>query len=273
MSATLETAVEAALAAGAVLRRHWPRARRVRSKGWRDLVTDADLAAQAAIQAVIAARCPGDAFLGEEGAQAVDLAAGGPLWIVDPLDGTTNFAHRFPSFAVSVAQSRAGVLEAGAIYDPLRRTLFYAERGGGAFLRQGRGRPRRLRPSAVAALDDAVVGVDWARDPALRARVLQALDRVATQGRTVRAIGTAALGLAYVAAGWLDAYYHLSLMPWDVAAGALIVAEAGAALTTAAGGAWRLGIPHVAASNGAVHTQFLQALGLQWDDDGVRPSA
>src|SRR5262249_55219945 len=146
-----------------------------------------------------------------------------------------------------------GALRVGAVYDPARREMFYAAEGQGTMLQRGRAGAVRLRVSPTEDLAEALVGVDWARDPALRARTIQALARVAADCRTVRATGSAALGLAYVAAGWLDAYYHLALMPWDVAAAALLIREAGGRLTTPAGVEWSLGEQAVVASNGALH--------------------
>jgi myo-inositol-1(or 4)-monophosphatase len=262
MDPLLQTAIEAAHRAGEVLLRKLPLTRQVRFKGERDIVTDADEAAQQLIAEVIRERYPHHAFLGEEGAHAVDLRSATPTWIVDPLDGTTNYARRFPSFCVSVALAEAGEPSVGAIYDPARHETFYAARGQGAFLQHGRSGPARLSVSATGDLADALVGVDWARDPALRAQTVAALGRVATACRTVRATGSAALGLVYVAAGWQDAYYHLSLMPWDVAAGALIIREAGGTLTDLSGQPWSLGQPALLASNSRLHASLLATLAL-----------
>ena len=136
------------------------------------------------------------------------------------------------------------------------------KRGQGAFLQRGRARPRPLRASAITDFGEALVGVDWSREPATRARVVAGVAGVSERCRSVRAMGSAALGLAYVAAGWLDAYVNLSRAPWDVAAGSLIIEEAGGALSTASGRPLRLGQPAVAASNGPLHNAFIAALGL-----------
>ncbi len=260
----LEAALEAAAAAGDVLRRKFPHAREVKSKGWRDIVTDADFAAQQAIADILVPRFPDFALLSEEGRHDIDLSASAPTWVIDPLDGTTNYARQFPSFGVSIALAQRGEIQVGVIHDPLRRETFYAEKGGGAFVRRENGRraPRPLRVSALTDFGDALVGVDWARDPALRQRTVEALGRVAAACRTVRAVGSAALGLAYVAAGWLDGYYHLALQPWDVAANALIVTEAGGRLSAPDGNAWRLGLEQAVASNAVLHAEFLRILGL-----------
>jgi myo-inositol-1(or 4)-monophosphatase len=262
MDTLLQTAIEAAHRAGELLLRKLPLTRQVRYKGQRDIVTDADEAAQQLIAEIVRERFPKHAFLGEEGLAGADLNSAGPLWIVDPLDGTTNYARRYPSFCVSVALVEAGALRLGAIYDPARRESFYAEAGHGAFFQRGRAGAQPLRVSTTRDLAEALVGVDWARDPAVRARTVESVARVAESCRSVRATGSAALGLAYVAAGWLDAYYHLMLAPWDVAAGALIIREAGGEITSPAGAAWTLGQPAVVASNGLLHVGVVQVLAL-----------
>ncbi len=262
MDPLLQTAIDAAHRAGEVLLRKLPLTRQVRFKGQRDIVTDADEAAQQVIAEVIRERYPRHAFLGEEGAHAADLLSATPTWIVDPLDGTSNYARRFPSFCVAVALAEAGALRVGAIYDPVRRETFYAAVGKGAFLQRGRAGPARLSVSATDDLANALVGVDWARDPALRSQTVAALGRVAAASRSVRATGSAALGLVYVAAGWLDAYYHLSLMPWDVAASAVIIREAGGTLTEPSGQPWSLGQTAVVASNGRLHASVVATLAL-----------
>lgn len=262
MTIHLTTALEAATRAGSVLRRKFREAREVKSKGWRDIVTDADFAAQKAVMDMLAARFPKHSILSEEGEQAADLSAPKPTWVIDPLDGTTNYARQFPSFCVSIALIHKSVVWVGVIYEPLRRELFYAERGRGAFLKIGSGAPRRLRVSPLADFGGALIGLDWPRDPALRRRVVEGLARVSAECRTVRAMGSAALGLAYTAAGWLDGYYHLSLFPWDVAAGALLIREAGGAVTRPDGGAWQLADRGVVVSNGLLHQKLLNTLQL-----------
>ncbi len=262
MDILLQTAIEAAHRAGEVLLRKLPQTRQVRYKGQRDIVTDADEAAQQMIAELVRERFPQHAFLGEEGVPSAELHTATPTWLVDPLDGTTNYAHRFPSFCVAVALAEAGALRVGAVYDPVRRETFYAQTGQGAFFQRGRAGAQPLKVGTTDDLAEALVGLDWARDPALRARTVDALGRVAGACRSVRATGSAALGLAYVAAGWLDAYFHLALAPWDVAAGALIIREAGGTLTSPAGAPWTLGQPAIVASNGRLHARLLEELRL-----------
>jgi myo-inositol-1(or 4)-monophosphatase len=264
MTALLNTAIDAAQAAGEVLLERLPHERTVTYKGPRDIVTDADLEAQRTIAALIAARFPDHALLDEEGPHLsqADLRSTRPLWIIDPLDGTSNYSRRLPGFSVSVAVAEAGQVLAGVTYDPLRQETFCAERGQGAFLRQGRAAPQPLRVSGTRELAQAIAGLDWARDPTIRARVLTSLGRVGAACRTVRALGSAALGVAYVAAGRLDVYYHLSVQPWDAAAGWLLVSEAGGRVTSPGGRPWSLEQRALAASNGPLHAAFIDTLGL-----------
>src|SRR5260221_10880789 len=166
MDTTLQTAIEAAHRAGEVLLRKLPQTRQVRYKGLRDIVTDADESAQQMIAEIIRDRFPQHAFLGEEGAHGADFNSATPTWIVDPLDGTTNYARRFPSFCVSVALAESGGLRVGAIHDPARRETFYAQAGRGAFFQRGRAGPQPMQVSTTIDLAEALVGLDWARDPA-----------------------------------------------------------------------------------------------------------
>ena len=261
MTYLLQAALDAATAAGVLLRREFTHTRTVTSKGWRDIVTDADFAAQRTIMDLIASRFPDHAILSEEGRHDIDLTAPVPTWVIDPLDGTTNYARQFPSFSVSIALVHRSEIQLGVIHDPLRRETFFAEKDQGAFV-QDEAEPRPLRVSEVTDLGEALIGLDWARDSALRQRVVEALGRVATECRTVRAVGSAALGLAYLAAGRFDGYYHLALQPWDVAAGALIVEEAGGQISIPAGSAWHLGLGQVVASNRRLHAALLRTLAL-----------
>jgi len=258
----LHTALAAAAAAGEVLHRKFPQAREVRSKGWRDIVTDADFAAQEVVLEILTRDFPDYAILSEEGRHDADLSAPVPTWVIDPLDGTTNYARQFPVFSVAIALVHDHAFQLGVIYDPMQREAFFAERGQGAFIQRGDDQPQPMRVSSIADPGEALVGVDWARDPGVRQRVLEALARVGAVARTVRSIGSAALGLAYVAAGRLDGYYHLSLQPWDAAAGAILVAEAGGALSTPDGGAWQLGDTQLVASNGRLHGALIKTLAL-----------
>lgn len=253
-------AVEAALAAGDLLKRKLTGTRSVKVKGLRDLVTDADVAAQHLILARLQAAFPADVVLSEEGRHDVDLTTGTPTWVIDPLDGTSNYAHQLPMFAVSIGLLQNGRPVAGAIYDPLRRELFFAEAGRGAFARVGRGRPQRLMVSGVDQLSEAMVASGWPREDELRAQAARLVPRIGNASHNLRLTGSAALILAYLAAGRLDASFHLALQPWDVAAGAAIVLEAGGRLSALDGGDWHIAARQVAASNGRVHAALTQLL-------------
>jgi len=177
-------------------------------------------------------------------------------WIIDPLDGTVNFAHGFPVFCVSIAFEAEGIVEYGVVYDPLREELFEAKRGGGATLN---GEP--VRVSAVDRLDAALLATGFPYD--IRERLpetLARLGRVMGQAQGVRRAGSAALDLCYVASGRLDGFFEENLKPWDTAAGTLIVTEAGGLISTFKGEAYELTSPDIAVSNGLIHTEILKCL-------------
>ena len=249
----LQTAIEAARRAGQVIVERYPAERDVTVKGYRDIVTDVDTAAEAVVLGIIRERFPDHAILSEEaGSTASDGVGSGHTWIVDPLDGTTNYAHRIPVFSVSIGVWEGGKGLVGVIHDPLRDQTFVAERGGGS---KFDGLPARV--SRVADFGHTVVGMDWTRNDDGRQRMLACLGEIVPRCGVVRGLGSAALGLAYVAAGWLDAYFHLALKPWDAAAGALLVAEAGGRCTTLEGEPFRVDSPGCVATNGLIHDELL----------------
>jgi myo-inositol-1(or 4)-monophosphatase len=229
------------------------RVRRVWRKGPRDLVTSADLAAERCISRMLCARRPRIGFLGEEGGW--HGSAAGDYWIVDPLDGTTSFVQGLPTFAVCVALWRQGRVETGVILLPRLGELFVAERGRGAFLNG-----RRLRVSRTSRLADAML-VLWHDHSVWRDRRLrERLARLAGTARGVRSEG-AGFSLACVAAGRVDAYWEQSAAPWDMAAGALLVAEAGGRVTDGGGDPLQLTQKTIVASNGRLHRRVLGYLG------------
>jgi len=247
----LDTAIEAARAAGQIIVEKYRQPIAVHTKGFRDLVTEVDIAAQQAIVDLIAARFPSHAILAEEDPGKLDDERE-YTWVVDPLDGTTNYAFRLPIFSVSIGLAHRGEPVLGVVYDPMRDHLFCAQAGQGAFLN---GTP--LRVAEREELIGTLVAFDWARDPRIREAVLRILNHVAPQVGTVRALGSAALGPCYVAAGWLDAYFHARLSPWDAAAGAVIVREAGGQATDFAGQPWSLTSPRFLAASSALHPGML----------------
>jgi myo-inositol-1(or 4)-monophosphatase len=255
------TAHAAAWAAGKVIQDKNSQPRSIRFKGPRDIVTDTDTAAQLAAVGVIGDRFPDHRILAEEDPASKPGADGrwripdGVAWIIDPLDGTSNYANSLPLISVSVGVTVDGEPIAGAIYDPLREEMFEAALGQGATLN---GRP--LAPIKPLKLEDALVNHDWARQVEARAHVLQTVTRLAPACRTMRAMGSAALGLAYVAAGRVQLHFNFGLMPWDAAAGAVIVREAGGELRAPDGSAWELGEPSLIAGHPAILDEALGVL-------------
>jgi myo-inositol-1(or 4)-monophosphatase len=246
----LEQTEQIARDAGALLRERWQQGHTIRSKGFRNVVTEADLAAETLILSRLRDSFPAHAITSEEAwAETRDAAI---RWLVDPLDGTTNFSRNNPNFCVSMAAVDADGPILGVVYDPLREHCFTAHRGGGAALN---GRP--LRTSGVTDFAQAVLATDWPRSPELRGEHRRGVGRLLDQGRTLRALGSAALNMVYVAAGWFDLYLARHLAAWDHAAAALIVREAGGALSTMSGASWHPQVPDpVAAASPALITSL-----------------
>jgi myo-inositol-1(or 4)-monophosphatase len=249
----LSVAVHAARAAGDLLRMKFGRHLEVRSKGVRsNLVTDADTESEALIRGFIARRFPADAVLGEEGGAH---AGGAGRWIIDPLDGTTNFAHGYPCFCVSIAFEFEGSVVVGAVYDPTRDELFVAQRGGGARCNGG-----AIAVSLRSQLRDGLLVTGF---PPIRVDTppdLALFQAMMLRGQAVRRDGSAALDLCYVAAGRFDGFWESDLHAWDIAAGALIVEEAGGRVSDYRGGAVALEGKQIAASNGRIHDEMVDVL-------------
>jgi myo-inositol-1(or 4)-monophosphatase len=231
----------------------------VRAKGDIDLVTEADLASERLIIDRIRTHYPRHSILAEESgdSESGNPASGGSewKWIVDPLDGTTNFAHAYPCFCVSLAVEKAGQLEIGVVYDPMRDEVFAAERGGGTTLNG-----RRIVVSEVAELNSALLCTGFPYD--VRERPHFALDftNFTMAAQAVRRDGSAALDLAYVACGRFDGFWEDGLNPWDVAAGVLLIQEAGGMVTDFSGGPLDIYTPKVLVSNGQIHEQMIRVL-------------
>jgi len=249
------TLLLAAETAGRILMDKYQSGVKVSYKGAIDLVTEADHAAEQAIVAVIRARHPDHDILAEEGDYG--WRGADQRWIVDPLDGTTNFAHGFPWFAVSIALEVRGVLALGTVFNPHNGELFVAERGHGATLND-----RPLRVSATAELDRALLATGFAYDhktsPDNNYRDFERFQRAA---QAVRRVGVASLDLACVASGRFDGFWELKLKPWDVAAGVLLVEEAGGRVSDYAGVPMPLDRGEILASNGRLHGPMLAILG------------
>ncbi len=244
----LTTAIETVVRAGEIQLAHFGRAMRIDKKGTIDLVTEVDVAVERMFRALIADRFPDHQVLGEElGGSAT--APPGPCWVFDPIDGTVNYAHGLPIFCASLAFEIDGAAEVAAVYDPTRRELFTAERGGGAFLN---GRP--LRVSAAATLVDALLVTGFPYD--VHARVDELIGLFGAfigRARAVRRLGSAAIDLCYVAAGRLDGFWESDLKPWDIAGGSLIVQEAGGRVTNMEGAPFSSRGNQVLATNGLIH--------------------
>lgn len=251
----LTTAIEAVIRAGELQMAQLGQAFRIDKKGTTDLVTEVDLAVERMFRELIAARFPDHQILAEElgGAAAIPP---GPCWVFDPIDGTTNYAHGVPIFCASLALEIDGVPEVAAVYDPNRKELFTAERGGGAFLN---GAP--IRVSAARDLVDALLVTGFPYDVRTRIdEIVGLFGAFVAQARAVRRLGSAAIDLCWVAAGRMDGFWEADLKPWDLAGGALIVAEAGGRVTDIAGGPFTSRGGHVLASNGHLHDAMLEVI-------------
>lgn len=254
MPSFLESSIEIAREAGAILANYFDRNIGFEYKGPHDLVTAADRASEALIVERLRAHFPTHSVVGEEGSNYVGTSE--YKWHVDPLDGTTNFAHGFPIFNVTLAVERAGELLAGVVFDPTRQEMFAAERGSGAYLNH-----RRIHVSQSQKLEESLFATgfpNWRRHKDVNVHFFH---QVAMMTHGVRRGGSAAIDLAYVACGRLEGFWEFGLKPWDVAAGILLIAEAGGKSTTMRGQDARVDGPHICSTNGRVHDQILQLFG------------
>jgi myo-inositol-1(or 4)-monophosphatase len=228
-------------------------AKDIRHKGPRDLVTRADHEVERLITARVRTRFPDHGILAEEGT----AVSGDARWIVDPIDGTTNFAHGVPMFAVSIGYEERGALRCGVVVVPPLGEFFVAERGLGAFLIVGSAEPQRLATSRVAELSEALIATGLPGEP-VRSVHVATIPSFMRDAQEVRIMGTAAAHLAYVAAGWLDAFWEPGLNPWDVAAGILLVEEAGGRVSDFKGRPMSPPGGDILATNGPLHTTLLE---------------
>lgn len=279
LDAAMQVAQSAARAAGALIRARWDTPIDIDHKGEVDLVTEVDLAAEAVIVDAIQTAFPTDRIVAEEGggqrtAESVAESPAAPpgalnaaqpnrVWYVDPLDGTTNYAHGVPHFCVSIALCIDGAPIVGVVYEPIRDWMFHAKRGSGAFRDAV-----ALRVSQCTALDKALLATGFPYDRRATPQNNTAeFAHLLTTAQGMRRAGAAALDLAYVAAGWLDGYWEDRLKAWDIAAGTLLVREAGGIVTGMHGAPLTLTDGNITAAPAAVHSSLVSELRT------VRPSA
>jgi myo-inositol-1(or 4)-monophosphatase len=244
-------AVDLAHRAGSLLMEKFTRSLEIQYKGDINLVTEADKLSESLIIESIRENFPDHGILSEE---SPAIRENSPIrWIIDPLDGTTNYAHGYPVFCISIAVEEEGKVILGVIYDPTRRDTFVATCGKGAYLNGA-----RLRVSETNTLTRSLLATGFPYDIRVsRDNNLNYFSQMAKEVQAIRRAGAAALDIAYVAAGRFDGFWELKLMPWDMAAGCLIAEEAGGKVTDITGGSWSVRSPHVVVSNDRIHKQMI----------------
>jgi myo-inositol-1(or 4)-monophosphatase len=254
LTSELEAALSAARRAGEVLRAGFGAEHAITYKGEVDLVTEVDEEAERVIREILLGAFPTYGMLAEEGGE---LAGEEDVrWIVDPLDGTTNYAHRLPIFCVSIALEISGEVVLGVVHDPIREETFVAERGRGASLNS-----EPIKVSDTEELIQALIATGFPYDRPKMPEALELFGRFAAITRGMRRLGSTALDLCYVAAGRLDGYYERGIWAWDIAAGGLILEEAGGKVTDYRGGMLDLEGRQIVASNGALHAAMTKLVG------------
>ncbi len=254
MASYLETATDIAREAGALLATYFERRVGFELKGDFDLVTEADRASEKLVVERLRSHFPSHSIVAEEGG---GHEGSSPYrWYVDPLDGTTNFAHGYPTYNVTMGLEQDGQMLVGVVFDPSRQEMFSAERGAGAYLNN-----RRIRVSAAKRLEDSLVATGFpSRKRHLNVNI-HFYHQMAMTTHGVRRGGAAAIDLAYVACGRLEAFWEFGLNPWDMAAGTLLVTEAGGICSDMKGGPHSLKGPHLLTDNGAIHQETLTLFG------------
>lgn len=255
MASFLETAASIAREAGSVLMSYYQRGIAFELKGEFDLVTAADKASEKLVVERLSSHFPSHAIVAEEGT-GQDHASSEYRWYVDPLDGTTNFAHGFPMFNVTLGLERGGEMIAGVVFDPLRDEMFAAERGAGAYCNN-----HRIQVSKAARLEDSLMATGF---PSFKRHLninVHFFHQIAMVTHGVRRGGSAALDLAYTACGRLDGFWEFGLQPWDQAAGILLVREAGGQVSNMKGGPADVRGKHLLATNGKFHPQVIELFG------------
>jgi len=251
-----QTAIKAAKEAGKILLKLYQKNISIKNKkNTYNLVTEADLKSERVIVSIIKKKFPSHSFLTEE--ETVEKTSSEYLWVIDPLDGTNNYSHGFPFFCVSIGLYKNNKPLLGVVYDPLRKELFYAEKGKGAFLNN-----KKIKVSKSKKITDCifVTGFYYERGSLMKRTLKNMEDFFRKNVRGIRRTGSAALDLCYVASGRLEGYWELKISPWDFAAGALIVEEAGGKVTDVNGAKYNLSMISVLASNKKIHNSMLKTI-------------
>ena len=250
-------AVDLARRAGVLLKEKFNQKHEIHYKGEINLVTEADKMSEDLIIAAINRNFPDHGILSEE--SPVITGVGKLRWIIDPLDGTTNYSHGYPVFCVSVALENEGTIVLGVIYDPMREEMFAAVRGEGAYLND-----KKLAVSRTDNISRSLLATGFPYDiRESKENNLDYFNSMAINVQAIRRAGAAALDLAYLAAGRFDGFWELKLKPWDTAAGCLMVEEAGGLASNVFGEKWSIFSPHVLASNGLIHGQMIEVLSIK----------
>ncbi|MCS7281573.1 MAG: inositol monophosphatase [Desulfobacterota bacterium] len=254
MDEILKFVIHCVKESGKIQRKYFQKTLQIEHKGSINLVTNVDLECQEKIVSMIRSEFPEDDILSEEGTNTISSAK--RKWIIDPLDGTTNYAHGYPFFCTSIACEMDGELYAGAIYNPIHEELFYAKKGYGSYLNG-----ERIRVSSISDISIALLSTGFPYDLATSKRNnIDNFLRFIFKAQAIRRDGSAALNLAYVAAGIFDGFWEIKLNPWDVAAGTLLVMEAGGRVTDFSGNPIDIYKDEILASNGIIHKQMLEIL-------------
>jgi myo-inositol-1(or 4)-monophosphatase len=247
-------AMDLARKSGALLKEKFNQKHEIHYKGEINLVTEADKMSEDLIITAISRNFPDHGILSEE--SPVINGAGKLRWIIDPLDGTTNYAHGYPVFCVSIALEKEGEVILGVVYDPMREEMFVAQRGEGAYLNDN-----KIAVSPIKDISRSLLATGFPYDIRdSKENNLNYFNAMAINVQAIRRAGAAALDLAHLAAGRFDGFWELKLKPWDTAAGCLLVTEAGGVISDIAGQKWQLQSPSLLASNGLIHEQMIQVL-------------
>lgn len=256
MDQYLDIAIETAIKAGRYLKKKFRYPRQIRYKGEINLVTDSDIEAERIIIETIKKAYPGHRILAEETMGTTETSENGFCWIIDPIDGTTNFAHGYPLFAVSIALEYNGNIILGVAYNPLLDELFTAQTGKGAYLNG-----KRIHVSSTRELGRSLLATGFPYDIRESSKTnIEYFSRFQLKAQDIRRDGSAVLNLCYTACGRFDGFWELKLNPWDTASGVLIVTEAGGKVTDFSGNVFNIYKKEILASNGLIHEQMLEVL-------------